>query len=85
VTLLCLSSGGLVGWWVLEEAPDASGDVALQAADDFGFGFALGEAAGDVLACGRVLSESCCCDDVEGVVEAAVAATVESVPVLRLA
>ena len=72
-------------WWgeVVEDCSvDLPGDGALEAADDFFAGFALGEAALHVgLGCG-VPAESADRDDVERGVGVSVAAAVESVALL---
>src|SRR4051794_33039223 len=80
--LLCLSSAD---GWVLEEAPDATGDEAFDAADGFAFGLALGDAAGDVGLRGWVASPLGDGDEVERPVELAVSAAVEAMAGLVLA
>ena len=69
---------------MFEEAPDSSCDVALEAADDFSFGLAFGESSGHVCACRWVALESGDRDDVERVVHASIASSVEAVTVLLL-
>jgi hypothetical protein len=58
---------------------DLAGEGSFEAADDFLFGFSLGEAAGHVLAGGLVVSEADDDDPVEGGVGLAVASSVEPV------
>ena len=59
---------------------DFAGDVALEASHDLVFGFAFGQAAGDVVAGGLVAAHAYDQDDVQSPVGVAVAAAVESVP-----
>lgn len=54
---------------MLEESPDVSCDVALQAASDLAVGAALGSSSFDVVAGGLVVACSGECDDVERTVE----------------
>ena len=65
--LLCVVKG------VFEETPDAAGDVALEAAGGFAVGLAFAGPAGDVGASGRAGSLADEGDDVERLVELAVA------------
>ena len=76
LTLLC---------WVkarvgLQESVELAGDVADQAASDFAVGLALGPAAGGVGAGGWVVAEPGQDDDVEGLVEVAVAGAIQPHP-----
>jgi hypothetical protein len=66
------------GW---EGVVDLAGDVAFQASDDLGFGEAFPRPSFDVSARPGVIAEPAENDDVEGVVCAAVAASIEPVPV----
>ncbi len=77
-------AGGLAGCSevVGDGAVDVSGDVALEASDDFFAGSAFGETAGHVGLGGGVPSESADDDDVERCVGLAVAASVEPVSLL---
>ena len=76
--LICtVGRGGGVGG--VEQAPDAASEVAFEAADRFLFGLALGVSAVEVAACGGVSAGFGERDDVEGAVELAVAAAVQSV------
>jgi hypothetical protein len=79
-----VSRGQFTGRRVFEESPDASCDVALEAADDFSFGLAFCESTGHVGAGCRVSLEPGDSDDVERVVHSSVASTIEAVTVLGL-
>ena len=59
---------------------DFAGDVAFEASHDLVFGFALPEAAGEVVAGGLVTTKAHDQDDVQGSVGVAVATAVELVP-----
>jgi hypothetical protein len=59
---------------------DFAGDVALEASHDLVFGFAFGQAPGEVVAGGLVAAHAHDQDDVQGPIGVAVAAPVESVP-----
>ena len=61
--------------------PDAAGEVALEAADGLGAGLAFGAFAGDVGLRFRVAAEARNGDAVDGGVDLAVAAAVETVAV----
>jgi hypothetical protein len=75
--LLCLSS---VRWRsVLEESEESAGEVAFEAADGLAAGLAFADPAFDVGDRGRIDSASGDEDLVEGAVELAVSAAVESV------
>jgi hypothetical protein len=62
---------------VLEESPDSSSDVALEAASDLAVGLALGSPLLAVDTGRFVAGRASECDDVEGAVEPAVAVAVE--------
>jgi hypothetical protein len=64
---------------VVWEVVDVSGDVAFEAADRFGFGFAFWLLVVDVGAGGGVRGDSAERDDVDRAVELSVAAAVQSV------
>ena len=81
--LLCLSSGDC-GALVLEESPDVSCDVALEAASDFAVGLALGSASRDVGLGGFVMVHAHESDHVASPVEFPVAVSVEAMPILAL-
>ena len=68
--------GWLGGWWVFEESVEAAGDIAFEAASCFAGGFALGGSFGYVGAGFGTVSGAGDSDDVERVVELAVAASV---------
>ena len=70
---------------VLELPVDLAGDVALEASADLAVGLAVAAAPFDVGAGGRIVSGAVEDDDVNGSIELAVAASIESVPVLVLA
>src|SRR5215472_5903033 len=76
-TLLCLStaSGG-----PFELAVELAGDVSLEAPLDLAHGLALGGAAGDICAGGRVPADPSQHDGVQGAVELPVAGSAEAVP-----
>jgi hypothetical protein len=74
--LLCLSSRH---GWVLEEAVEAAGEVALEAAGCFAAGFALADSALDVVDRWAVCSFPCEQDEVECSVQFPVAAAIEAV------
>ena len=59
---------------------DFAGDVTLEASHHLVFGFAFGQAAGDVVAGGLVAAHAYDEDDVQSPLGVAVAAPVESVP-----
>lgn len=59
---------------------DLAVDVSLYAANDFGFGPAFADAAGEVVAGGLVAAESNNADDVQGAVGVSVSAAIKSVP-----
>jgi hypothetical protein len=71
--------GGCGGRCRLEDVVDLSGDAALEAADDLGFGASLGGATLDVGAGGRVEAHADEDEAVEGGVGVAVAASVDLV------
>lgn len=83
--LLCLSSRDSGGRWVLEESPDAAGDVALDAASDLSVGLALGASLGAVDTGRFVVGSAGERDDVEGTVELAIAIAIEAMAILALA
>ena len=70
--------------WVLEEAPDASGDVALDAAGGCAVGLSFTGSSRDVGACGRVSALADEGHDVQGLVELAVTGPTEAVSLLVL-
>src|SRR5262245_5722691 len=70
---------GRGGW--LEEVPEAAGEVAFEAADGFFGALAFGLFAGDVVLGLRVAAQAGDGDAVDGGVDLAVAAAVESVAV----
>src|ERR1700722_11745255 len=78
-----MASSGLVCVGLLASVfgagPDFASDVAFEAAHDLGFGFALGDASGDVGAGGFVVFHADDNDAVECAVGAAVSAPVEAV------
>jgi hypothetical protein len=74
-----VSGLGLVGGWFGEEVVEAAGEVALEGAQRAFGGLALGFFAGEVLLGRRVVLGAGDRDDVQGVVEMAVPAAVESV------
>jgi hypothetical protein len=76
VTLLWKSSGR---WWVFEEPVEAAREVALEAAVRFARGFAVLASTGDVVDRWLVPAAAADQDHVQGAVELAVAASVESV------
>ena len=61
----------------MKEPPDAAGEVALEAADRFAGGLALGASAGDVVAGGLVAAGAGDDHAVQGSVDLAVAALIE--------
>ena len=69
-----------VGGWGLEQVPDASGEVALEAADGVFGALAFGAFAGDVVLGFGVAAQPGHGDPVDGGVDLAVAAAVEPVP-----
>ena len=64
----------------MHDAVEVAGEVALEDAGRFACAFTLGDAAGDVVACRRVVLAAVEDDGVERAVELAVAAAAESVP-----
>ncbi len=62
----------------MEQSPDVSGEVALEAADRFAGGLAFGAAAFDVVAGWLVAAGAGDDDAVQGVVDLAVAAGVQA-------
>jgi hypothetical protein len=66
---------------LVEEVPDAAGEVAFEAADGFAVGLAFGGLAGDVVAGFWVAAGAGDGDAVDGGVDLAVAAAIESVAV----
>src|SRR5277367_4784759 len=78
-----MARGGLVCFGLLAQVfgagPDFACDVAFEAADDFGFGLAFGNASGDVGAGGFVVFHSDDDDAVQCGVGASVSASVEAV------
>src|SRR5690625_5384153 len=77
--LLCVSSGGSGGGWVVEEQVELSGEVALEGSADFFEGASLGCAAFDVGAGAGVGAHAGEQDGVQGAVQAPVPAAVEAV------
>src|SRR5690349_5850653 len=65
------------GWWG-DESVELTGDVALEAADGFSAGIALGEASGEVGAGRSVPAQAGYHDGVQGAVGTPVTTTVES-------
>src|SRR5258705_13915752 len=78
-----MASGGLVCVGLLAQVfgagPDFAGDVTFETAHDFGFGFAFGDASGDVGAGGFVVFHPDDDDAMQSGVGAAVSAPVEAV------
>ena len=71
--------GCLGGWWVFEESVELSGDVSFEAAAGFAGGFPLAGSFGYVGPGFGTVSGAADGDGVDGLVELAVAASVESV------
>jgi hypothetical protein len=65
-----------------EAGVELSGDVALEAADGFGFGFALGAAALEVVAVGGVVGEAGDHDPPQGAVGLTISRAAESMALL---
>ena len=64
-----------------QQLPDAAGEVAFEAADRFAVGLAFGLFAGDERDCFRMAASAGDRDAVDGGVDLAVGAAIETVPV----